>query len=324
MSWSSSIVKSRQQRRRRWWLEYTTLLLLLPPTISVIPSRRIPTILKLARRIPIRDQWKDTLVASLGSISTRRCPKQQQQQQERDWILIIQIRGGNNDNGINAVGPPTNPQKNDVVGDDGEKLSSSFHTNITTTTTATTTTIDSQTVSTWRVILTKIRQSMVSEQTKEQWQQIFQLLQQLTSRLGPTLLTILVLQKQFNRNLAHQHGSSSIFTMYGLALLGASCGFHFFLYFITLGFALGVTIPLVVSLFVYQVKTNDLLERSGSDSLMKIAFFRICLYSPWTDSLPLCASFYYTETNQLTTVDNMAFHCYYSMGSTIVYLFDIP
>lgn len=45
----------------------------------------------------------------------------------------------------------------------------------------------------------------------------------------------------------------SFLSLYGLALLGASCGFHLFLYFITVGYAAGITIPVAVALRIYKV-----------------------------------------------------------------------
>lgn len=45
----------------------------------------------------------------------------------------------------------------------------------------------------------------------------------------------------------------SFFSLYALALLGASCGFHLFLYFITVGYAAGITLPLAVALKLYKV-----------------------------------------------------------------------
>lgn len=41
--------------------------------------------------------------------------------------------------------------------------------------------------------------------------------------------------------------------IYALALLGASSGFHLFLYFITVGYCCGVTLPVLVALIVYNV-----------------------------------------------------------------------
>ena len=46
-------------------------------------------------------------------------------------------------------------------------------------------------------------------------------------------------------------------TLYGLALLGASCGFYLFLYFITVGYALGITLPVISSLLFYHSKVRS-------------------------------------------------------------------
>lgn len=100
----------------------------------------------------------------------------------------------------------------------------------------------------WTAILSQVRQSsIVSERTLLQLRQGSKLLQHLVSTFGPAVLTILALRSSIGRS---EHGINAV-TLYCWALLGASCGFHLFLYFITLGFALGVTVPLAVSLFVY-------------------------------------------------------------------------
>lgn len=45
----------------------------------------------------------------------------------------------------------------------------------------------------------------------------------------------------------------SFLSLYALALLGASCGFYLFLYFITVGYAAGITLPVAVALRIYKV-----------------------------------------------------------------------
>jgi hypothetical protein len=75
-----------------------------------------------------------------------------------------------------------------------------------------------------------------------------ELMQKTSSQLGPSLLTIWPIVG-YNSD---KEGVTFI-TLYALALFGASCGFHLFLYFITLGYALGVTLPLAFALSVYQV-----------------------------------------------------------------------
>ena len=75
------------------------------------------------------------------------------------------------------------------------------------------------------------------------------LMQKATSQVGPSFLTVLSLVSNFE-----QKDKVSFLTLYTLALLGASCGFHLFLHFITLGYALGVTLPLTIALLFYQVR----------------------------------------------------------------------
>jgi hypothetical protein len=80
-----------------------------------------------------------------------------------------------------------------------------------------------------------------------------------SSHLGPSLLALYCLV----RLLVNNEGGVSFFTLSAAALLGASCGFHLFLYFITLGYALGVTLPLTIALVVYKVSVDrqDILEK---------------------------------------------------------------
>jgi len=95
------------------------------------------------------------------------------------------------------------------------------------------------------------RQSFLSKETEEAIRKNFQyaltFAQKTTSRAGPSLLTALSLVGSND-----EKNDISILTLYVLALLGASCGFHLFLHFITLGYALGVTLPLAATLYFYQ------------------------------------------------------------------------
>jgi hypothetical protein len=45
--------------------------------------------------------------------------------------------------------------------------------------------------------------------------------------------------------------------IYALALLGSSCGFHLFLYFITFGYACGVTLPVLAAMILYNVSESE-------------------------------------------------------------------
>jgi hypothetical protein len=45
--------------------------------------------------------------------------------------------------------------------------------------------------------------------------------------------------------------------IYALALLGSSCGFHLFLYFITFGYACGVTLPVLAAMILYNVSERN-------------------------------------------------------------------
>ena len=100
-------------------------------------------------------------------------------------------------------------------------------------------------------IATRVDQPKKSELVGRRFQQTLVLTHKVSSQAGPALITLISL-------LCFNNGKKdeiSLLTLYTLALLGASCGFHLFLHFITLGYALGVTLPLIVALRFYQVCT---------------------------------------------------------------------
>jgi hypothetical protein len=70
--------------------------------------------------------------------------------------------------------------------------------------------------------------------------------QQTGTRAIPSAMTTLTMLYAADRGITPT-------TLYALALLGASCGFHLFLYFITIGYALGIGLPTSVALHVYNV-----------------------------------------------------------------------
>jgi steroid 5-alpha reductase family enzyme len=66
------------------------------------------------------------------------------------------------------------------------------------------------------------------------------------SAIGPAVVAI----------FAAKDGGLSFLTVYALALLGSSVGFHLFLYFISVGYALGIALPLTVALYKYLTTTT--------------------------------------------------------------------
>jgi hypothetical protein len=109
-------------------------------------------------------------------------------------------------------------------------------------------------------ILSKSKRFISSEASdvalQKTLQQSLALMQKISSQAGPSIITIL--------SLVWSNGKRdeiSLVTLYTLALLGASCGFHLFLHFITLGYALGVTLPLAVALLFYQVRLRHAYNR---------------------------------------------------------------
>lgn len=107
--------------------------------------------------------------------------------------------------------------------------------------------------STFGYIFPKSKRFFVSEASEDvvrrRFQQTLARTQKISSQAGPTLITAVTLL--FSIGMKDE---ISILTLYTLALLGASCGFHLFLHFITLGYALGVTLPLIMALNSYQVR----------------------------------------------------------------------
>jgi hypothetical protein len=103
------------------------------------------------------------------------------------------------------------------------------------------------------------RRPLISKKMKSLLRQKFidgiDLLVGTISQFGPSLVTLLCL----SRFLSGDQEGLSFLALYAAALLGASCGFSLFLYFITLGYALGVTFPLALALIVYNV-SNDIMK----------------------------------------------------------------
>lgn len=73
-------------------------------------------------------------------------------------------------------------------------------------------------------------------------------MQKTSYHVAPRFLTLISV-------LYASDGVISFLSLYGLSLLGASCGFYLLLYFITFGYALGVGLPLTVSLYVYNKRS---------------------------------------------------------------------
>lgn len=67
------------------------------------------------------------------------------------------------------------------------------------------------------------------------------------SAIGPAIVALFSSKKE---------GQLSFLTVYALALLGSSVGFHLFLYFISIGYALGIALPLAVALYKYVAVTT--------------------------------------------------------------------
>lgn len=73
-------------------------------------------------------------------------------------------------------------------------------------------------------------------------------LQETSTQVAPSFLTFLSVLWRSDKGI-------SFLSLYALALLGASCGFYLFLYFITVGYAMGITLPLIAAIYIYKVCT---------------------------------------------------------------------
>ena len=68
--------------------------------------------------------------------------------------------------------------------------------------------------------------------------------------LGPATLS-------FAQLFYQKDGLLTLPSIYALALLGSSCGFHLFLYFISYGYVCGVTLPVLVAMILYNVSERN-------------------------------------------------------------------
>lgn len=93
----------------------------------------------------------------------------------------------------------------------------------------------------------KLPQSIVqgSGPIMEKFKSTADIVQKTSSRVAPSVFSTLSLLYTSNKGM-------SVLSLYALALLGASCGFHLFLHFITIGYALGIGLPISVALYVYN------------------------------------------------------------------------
>jgi hypothetical protein len=95
-----------------------------------------------------------------------------------------------------------------------------------------------------RTLLPQITRA--NEATLQKVKQGFAALQETSTQVAPSVVTFLSV-------LWTSDNGVSFLSLYVLSLLGASCGFYLFLYFITVGYAIGITLPLIVALNIYKV-----------------------------------------------------------------------
>lgn len=85
-----------------------------------------------------------------------------------------------------------------------------------------------------------------NEATLQKVKQGFATLQDTSTQVAPSVVSLL-------SALWTADNGVSFLSLYVLSLLGASCGFYLFLYFITVGYAIGITLPLIVAVKIYKV-----------------------------------------------------------------------
>jgi hypothetical protein len=95
-----------------------------------------------------------------------------------------------------------------------------------------------------RTLLPQITRA--NEATLQKVKKGFAALQETSTHVAPSVVTFLSV-------LWTSDSGVSFLSLYVLSLLGASCGFYLFLYFITVGYAIGITLPLIVALNIYKV-----------------------------------------------------------------------
>ena len=88
------------------------------------------------------------------------------------------------------------------------------------------------------------------EMIKAKSKQLSEHLSKVSSALGPATVAFL-------EDFHSKDGMLlTLPAMYALTLLGSSCGFYLFSYFITVGFAFGVMVPMLASLCLYNVSVR--------------------------------------------------------------------
>jgi hypothetical protein len=150
----------------------------------------------------------------------------------------------------------------DIRGSGNDNVSSTQKApNPTNTTEMTTAAADSENLPTptrrrlWSVMTSSVSLLPQAQMVAQNIRNGLSLLRRMSGRAGPPVLTLLSLAITYNDgDHVNVKNGASFLTVYSLALLGSSCGFYTFLYFITVGYALGVTIPLIVALIVYMVR----------------------------------------------------------------------
>ena len=113
---------------------------------------------------------------------------------------------------------------------------------------------------------------------------------------------------------------------YALALLGSCCGFHLFLYFITVGYSLGVALPVSVALCIYsqQRPLNDLTKlHSGLTILWGVRSALFFLYREYVNWPQLHIKV--VEVNKMARMNSKIFcwlvysFCYATMATPCLY-----
>mmetsp|Transcript_25818 Transcript_25818/g.61156 ORF Transcript_25818/g.61156 Transcript_25818/m.61156 type:complete len:537 (-) Transcript_25818:159-1769(-) len=246
----------------RSWLSVLALLLLLHQQQVLMQhtsgSRRQAVFVSAAGLDPRRNLQ---LLRPFATVPKVRHEQRQRRRQDRRcstkstrWMVVM-MKGGTIEDTANVT-----DQDKGVV-----DVSSASNTTVNATTAETTTTTQTQKRSVTSMILSQLQ----LETTASKILHGLLLVQKIGVQFGPTILTIMSLVTSYNNDswgrdvrsiiggdIEQKTSGISFLTMYLLSLLGSSCGFSTFLYFITVGFGTGVALPLSTALIVYMQETS--------------------------------------------------------------------
>ena len=125
-----------------------------------------------------------------------------------------------------------------------------------------------------RTLLPKLREA--NNMASQKVMHGLNVLQETSTQVAPSVITFLSVLWKSEKGI-------SFFSLYALSLFGASCGFYLFLYFITVGYALGITLPLIISIYLYKLN-GSLSTATLIHSCLTVAWgIRMTLFFLWRE-----------------------------------------